>query len=109
MEFDSVIAMLLVGAIAGWIAGKLMKGRGFGLIGNIIVGIVGAFLAGLKEKGQLLASGPFDPRTGGMLIMQADSAEDAGAITQEDPFRKNEIAKYEVRGWKPTIGVERFE
>ena len=37
MEFDSVIAMLLVGAIAGWIAGKLMKGRGFGLIGNIAV------------------------------------------------------------------------
>ena len=68
-----------------------------------------AFLAGLKEKGQLLASGPFDPRTGGMLIMQADSAEGADAITREDPFRKNEIAKYDVRGWKPTIGVERFE
>ncbi len=47
MEFNSVIAMLLVGAIAGWIAGKLMKGRGFGLFGNIIVGVVGAFLAGL--------------------------------------------------------------
>ncbi|SFT36675.1 GlsB/YeaQ/YmgE family stress response membrane protein [Sedimentitalea nanhaiensis] len=47
MEFNSVIAMLLVGAIAGWIAGKLMKGRGFGLFGNIIVGIVGAFLAGV--------------------------------------------------------------
>lgn len=47
MEFNSIIVMLLVGAIAGWIAGKLMKGRGFGLIGNIIVGIVGAFLAGL--------------------------------------------------------------
>lgn len=47
MEFDSLIVMLLVGAIAGWIAGKLMKGRGFGLLGNVIVGIVGAFLAGL--------------------------------------------------------------
>lgn len=47
MEFSSVLAMLLIGAIAGWLAGKLMRGSGFGLIGNIIVGIVGAFLAGL--------------------------------------------------------------
>lgn len=47
MQFESLIVMLLVGAIAGWIAGKLMKGRGFGLLGNIVVGIVGAFLAGL--------------------------------------------------------------
>ncbi len=47
MEFNSVLAMVLIGAIAGWIAGKLMKGRGFGIFGNIIVGIVGAFLAGL--------------------------------------------------------------
>ena len=33
-------------AVAGWLAGKIMEGRGFGLIGNVIVGIVGAFLAG---------------------------------------------------------------
>ncbi|MEQ9176105.1 GlsB/YeaQ/YmgE family stress response membrane protein [Roseovarius indicus] len=46
MEFDSVIVMLLVGALAGWLSGRLMRGRGFGVIGNIIVGIVGAFLAG---------------------------------------------------------------
>ncbi len=46
MEFTSLLAMLFVGAIAGWLSGKIMKGRGFGLIGNIIVGIVGAFLAG---------------------------------------------------------------
>lgn len=47
MEFSSVIAMLLIGAIAGWISGKLMQGSGFGLFGNIIVGIIGAFLAGM--------------------------------------------------------------
>ena len=46
MEFDSVIVMLLVGALAGWLSGRLMRGRGFGVIGDIIVGIVGAFLAG---------------------------------------------------------------
>ncbi|MFY2823200.1 GlsB/YeaQ/YmgE family stress response membrane protein [Ruegeria sp. MALMAid1280] len=47
MEFSSILAMLFIGAIAGWLSGKIMEGRGFGLIGNIIVGIVGAFLAGL--------------------------------------------------------------
>ncbi len=46
MEFGSLLAMLFVGAIAGWLSGKIMEGRGFGLIGNVIVGIVGAFLAG---------------------------------------------------------------
>ncbi|WP_170434054.1 GlsB/YeaQ/YmgE family stress response membrane protein [Ruegeria arenilitoris] len=46
MEFSSLLAMLIIGAIAGWLSGRIMKGRGFGVIGNIIVGIVGAFLAG---------------------------------------------------------------
>jgi uncharacterized membrane protein YeaQ/YmgE (transglycosylase-associated protein family) len=37
---------LIVGAIAGWLAGQFMKGSGFGLVGDIIVGIIGAFLGG---------------------------------------------------------------
>jgi uncharacterized membrane protein YeaQ/YmgE (transglycosylase-associated protein family) len=43
---ESLIAWLIVGAIAGWLAGLLVKGFGFGLIGNIVVGIVGAVIAG---------------------------------------------------------------
>lgn len=46
MESTSLIMFLVIGAVAGWLAGLLMKGRGFGLIGNIIVGIVGAFIGG---------------------------------------------------------------
>ena len=42
----SLIYMLLIGAVAGWLAGKVMKGKGFGLIGNIVVGIVGAVVGG---------------------------------------------------------------
>jgi len=41
-----VIAWLIIGAIAGWLAGILVKGGGFGLIVDIIVGIVGAFIGG---------------------------------------------------------------
>src|SRR3954471_5445342 len=43
---ESLIAWLIVGAIAGWLAGLIVKGYGFGLIGNIVVGIVGAVIAG---------------------------------------------------------------
>ena len=40
---DSIIVMIIVGAIAGWLAGQLVRGFGFGLLWNIIIGIVGAF------------------------------------------------------------------
>jgi len=41
-----LIIFLAIGALAGWLAGSLMKGRGFGLLGNIAVGVVGAVLGG---------------------------------------------------------------
>ncbi len=41
-----IIIFLLIGAVAGWLAGKIMKGGGFGLLVSIIVGIVGGFLGG---------------------------------------------------------------
>lgn len=46
MHIPSLIVFLLIGAIAGWLAGLIMRGFGFGLLGNIVVGIIGAFLAG---------------------------------------------------------------
>jgi uncharacterized membrane protein YeaQ/YmgE (transglycosylase-associated protein family) len=46
MTIESVIIWLIIGAIAGWLAGLIVKGYGFGLIGNIVVGIVGAVIAG---------------------------------------------------------------
>ena len=44
METDSISAMVLIGAIAGWLAGLIMKGSGMGFIVNALVGIVGAFV-----------------------------------------------------------------
>lgn len=46
MGIESLIIFIIIGAIAGWLAGLLVKGFGFGLLGNIVVGIVGAFIAG---------------------------------------------------------------
>jgi uncharacterized membrane protein YeaQ/YmgE (transglycosylase-associated protein family) len=41
-----ILYSLIIGAIAGWIAGQIVKGRGFGLLGNIVVGIIGSLLGG---------------------------------------------------------------
>jgi uncharacterized membrane protein YeaQ/YmgE (transglycosylase-associated protein family) len=43
---QSILIWLIVGGVAGWLAGLLVRGFGFGLLGNIIVGIVGALIAG---------------------------------------------------------------
>ncbi|NKN38996.1 GlsB/YeaQ/YmgE family stress response membrane protein [Agrobacterium sp. a22-2] len=47
MGIESLVIFLIIGAVAGWLAGLIVKGYGFGLLGNIVVGIVGAFIAGL--------------------------------------------------------------
>jgi len=46
MALEGIVIFIIVGAIAGWLAGMIVKGSGFGLIGDIIVGIVGAFIGG---------------------------------------------------------------
>lgn len=46
MSVETLLIWIVVGAIAGWLAGLIVKGYGFGLVGNIILGIVGAFLGG---------------------------------------------------------------
>ena len=45
MTIEALIIILIIGAVAGWLAGLIVQGIGFGLIGNIVVGIVGAFIA----------------------------------------------------------------
>ena len=55
MTVEALLITLLVGAIAGWLAGQIVSGYGFGLLGNIIVGILGAFVASFlfHERGLL--------------------------------------------------------
>lgn len=42
----SLLWFLIVGLIAGWLAGSLVKGGGFGLVGDLVVGVIGAFIGG---------------------------------------------------------------
>lgn len=46
MAAETLLVWIIVGAVAGFLAGVLVKGYGFGVVGNVVVGIIGAFLAG---------------------------------------------------------------
>jgi uncharacterized membrane protein YeaQ/YmgE (transglycosylase-associated protein family) len=43
-EAQSLIVIIIIGLIAGFLAGKIMKGSGFGIVGDIVVGVIGAFI-----------------------------------------------------------------
>ena len=59
MGIESIVIWLIVGAVAGWLAGMVVKGGGYGLLGNIVVGIIGAVIAGwlLPQLGVNVGSG----------------------------------------------------
>ncbi|MFU8837624.1 MAG: GlsB/YeaQ/YmgE family stress response membrane protein [Thiohalomonadaceae bacterium] len=59
MGIESLFVILIVGALAGWLAGLMIKGSGFGLIGNIVVGILGAVLGSFLFGLLGIASGGF--------------------------------------------------
>ena len=68
-----------------------------------------AYLASLKAKGLLLASGPLDPRTGGALLLRVpDDAVHAtlDSVRDGDPFTRAGVAQYELLPWAPVIGQD---
>jgi uncharacterized protein YciI len=71
-----------------------------------------AYLRSLQAAGTLIASGPIDPRTGGILLLRVPEEgriEALDAIRDGDPFTKAGMAQYECLPWKPNIGVEALE
>lgn len=72
MALESLIILLIIGAVAGFLAGLIVKGYGFGAVGNVVVGIVGALLGGAL----LPRLGLF---TGGDIVGQIISAT-VGAV-----------------------------
>jgi uncharacterized membrane protein YeaQ/YmgE (transglycosylase-associated protein family) len=75
MGIESILVWLIVGAIAGWLAGLIVKGGGFGLLGNIVIGIIGAVVAGwlLPTLGVHLGTGIIgaiiDSVIGGVVVL----------------------------------------
>lgn len=59
MDPVGIIVFLIIGAIAGWLAGTIMKGGGFGMLGNIIVGVLGAIVGGVVFRILGISAGGF--------------------------------------------------
>jgi uncharacterized membrane protein YeaQ/YmgE (transglycosylase-associated protein family) len=59
MSIEGLLTTLFIGAVAGWLAGLIVKGYGFGVIGNIVIGIIGAFVGSwlLGKLGVSLSAG----------------------------------------------------
>jgi uncharacterized membrane protein YeaQ/YmgE (transglycosylase-associated protein family) len=86
MAIESLILWLIIGAVAGWLAGLLVKGYGFGLIGNILVGIAGAIIAGwlLPHVGFFLVGGILAEIVNaviGAVILLLDRSRQKGSLT----------------------------
>ncbi len=66
-----------------------------------------AFQWDLKERGLLIAAGPFDPRSGGALLLRLPDEDPHGtldSIRDDDPYVKHSVAQYEMLPWDPVIG-----
>ena len=62
------------------------------------------YITGLRERGQLAASGPFTDDSGALIIYEAASREEAEGFLQADPFHQNGIfLRYQLRPWNPVI------
>ena len=75
MTLTAILVIVIIGALAGWLAGLIVKGYGFGLLGNIVVGIVGAFIAGLLfprlgfSLGSGIAGGVLHATVGAVILL----------------------------------------
>ena len=67
-----------------------------------------AYLRGLKDKGLLIASGPMNPRFGGLVLLRVpdDDAKALDNVRDGDPFFQSGVAQYKLIGWAPVIGKE---
>lgn len=71
-----------------------------------------AHLRALEQEGILLASGPFEPRTGGAVLLRLPDASPLDTlhrVRDDDPFTSMGLASYELQLWNPVIGRERID
>lgn len=64
-----ILSWIFVGLIAGWLAGVVMKGRGYGILGDILIGIVGALIGGYLATGLFGVADPVNGFNAGTLVV----------------------------------------
>src|SRR5271169_7019604 len=71
MSGESLLIILLVGLIAGWLAGQIVQGTGFGILGDLLMGIAGAFIGSwlVPQLGLHLGSGIISATIGALLLL----------------------------------------
>ena len=64
-----------------------------------------AYLRDLHAQGTLVVSGPFEPRTGGGLLLRVEDAAALAAVLAADPFSQEKLVSHTVYQWAPNIGA----
>jgi uncharacterized protein YciI len=62
-----------------------------------------AYLNGLIEEGKILAKGPFTDHSGGLIIFQVESLEEAKRLADQDPAAIENTREFQVKEWKSTL------
>src|SRR6202171_5274338 len=94
---ESILVILFVGLVAGWLAGKIVRGTGFGIIGDILVGIAGALVASLlfPKLGIAIGNGPgrvreiIYPAIGAILLLLSYGSFEPAAASSRDGLPPN--------------------
>jgi uncharacterized membrane protein YeaQ/YmgE (transglycosylase-associated protein family) len=71
MSSESLLVILFVGLVAGWLAGQIVRGTGFGIVGDLIIGILGAFIGSwlLPHLGNGIISAIVNATIGAVLLL----------------------------------------
>jgi uncharacterized protein YciI len=68
-----------------------------------------SYLRELHAQGKMICSGPFEPRTGGALLLRVEDEAEIAAILSKDPFQVEQLVETTIYRWAPNIGVEGLE
>jgi len=88
MSGESLLVILFVGLIAGWLAGQIVRGTGFGIVGDIVVGVIGAVIGGLllprigMHLGAGIVGAIFDATLGAIVLLLVVSLLRGGSSWQ---------------------------
>jgi len=116
MSNESLLVILVVGVVAGWLAGKIVQGTGFGIIGDLIIGVIGAFIGGCCCPNWAFSWAPessrrSSPTIGGCCSCSSSDccvAEAGGEEVGEEALRSAGAAVGRSRRFRPEVKLFGF-